>query len=214
MKDKLVHGWGINDVDYAVSITKETSKINGKRKHDILWVCPYYTDWRNMLLRVLSPKYHKIGYSYYNCAIFEEWKYFSNFIKWVDSQPNRDWQNCSLDKDLLVLHNKVYSPETCAYIPTFLNSFLVEGQNRRGRYMLGTSLKKTSKVRPFQSHCSDPFKEQNTYIGTFATELEAHKAWQAKKHEYACQLADLQDDIRVADALRQRYAPDKDWSNK
>jgi len=42
--------------------------------------------------------------------------------------------------------------------------------------------------------------------------LDAHLAWKQQKHEYACLLADLQEDSRVADALRQRYAPDKDWT--
>jgi hypothetical protein len=46
----------------------------------------------------------------------------------------------------------------------------------------------------------------------FPTELEAHKAWQARKHELACMLADLQTDDRIASRLREMYAPDKNWT--
>jgi hypothetical protein len=57
-------------------------------------------------------------------------------------------------------------------------------------------------------------KIKSRHIGYFKTELEAHKAWQARKHEYALQLADLQSDERVAEVLRTKYAPDKDWTNR
>ena len=66
----------------------------------------------------------------------------------------------------------------------------------------------------YRAYCNNPFKDKKLHLGSFITELEAHKAWQAKKHEYALQLADLQEDPRVADALRQRYAPYKDWTNR
>jgi hypothetical protein len=64
----------------------------------------------------------------------------------------------------------------------------------------------------FKGSCGNPFTGEGTYLGYFTDELACHKAWQAKKHEYACQLAELQEDPRVAQALRERYAPDKDWT--
>jgi hypothetical protein len=128
----------------------------------------------------------------------------------VDEQPNRNWMNCHLDKDVLFNDNKEYGPDKVVFISRQVNGFLKVNKKIRGRYMLGASwIKKSGN---FQSHCSDPLGRVNDYIGRFDTELEAHKAWQAKKHEYACDLADLQDDPRVAEALRQRYAPDKDWT--
>lgn len=51
-------------------------------------------------------------------------------------------------------------------------------------------------------------------MGVFPTELEAHLTWQARKHELSCMLADLQTDERIATVLRERYAPDKDWTNR
>jgi hypothetical protein len=154
--------------------------------------------------------------TYKGCTVCNEWKYFSNFIKWVDSQPNRDWQNCAPDKDFLVVGNKHYSPDTVIYIPRSLNVFITDRSNNRGHLMLGVTDKSyNSSKSPFEAKCNNPFTEGGyvgRYLGVFATELQAHKAWQAKKHEYACQLADLQQDPRVAKALRERYAPDKDWT--
>ena len=81
--------------------------------------------------------------------------------------------------------------------------------------MIGCSFHKAT--GKYMSRCMNPFSKyegQGRHIGIFNTELEAHKAWQAKKHEYACQLAELQADPRAAQALRERFAPDKDWTNK
>lgn len=198
-KTKLVGGWGVNDVVYET------------RKNE--WVCPYYAKWRGMIVRCFDLKLQDNHPTYKGCTVCDDWKYLSNFIEWVDSQPNKDWQNCELDKDILVRGNKQYSPDTCLFIPRSLNSFVNGNSKVRGDLMIGVSFIKRSKKNPYRTHCSDPLKTKSKYIGLFPTELEAHKAWQAKKHEYACMLADMQEDPRVADALRQRYAPDKDWTN-
>lgn len=206
----LVQGFGINDVKY--SITK-TENVNGKFK--ITWRCPYYVDWANMLERCYSLKFKERRNTYKDCTICDDWRCLSDFIKWVDSQPNKGWMNCQLDKDLLLLGNKHYSPQTCVYISGSLNSFMIDGNKVRGSCMIGASYQpEGSNKNPYDSKCSNPFTGKADYLGIFPTELEAHKAWQAKKHEHACKLAELQDDPRVADALRQRYAPDKDWTNK
>ncbi len=200
-KNKTVHGWGVNDVDYPV-----------QRKATPKWVCPYYEDWKGMIQRCFDKKFQDRNPAYKDCTVYDEWKYLSNFIKWVDSQPNRGWIHCSLDKDLLSSGNKYYHPETCVYIPLTLNNFINVYGEGRGQLMLGVS-KVMSPVSPSKSQCCDPFKIRRDDLGVFKTEIEAHKAWQQRKHEYACQLAALQQDIRVVDVLQRRYAPDKDWSN-
>ena len=52
-KDKLVFGWGINDVDYAVH---RTEVVNGK--HKIVWTCPYYRKWVSIIARCFDIKLH------------------------------------------------------------------------------------------------------------------------------------------------------------
>jgi len=206
---KLVYGLGVNDVDYVVQI-KQT--VNGKQK--LIWICPYYNKWMGILERC-SFDYHLKHPTYFGCDLHKDWKYLSNFIKWVDSQPNRNWQNCEPDKDLLSKGNKYYAPDTVVFVERRVNNFLTTSSKSRGDYMIGCSFHKAT--GKYMSRCMNPFSKyegQGRHIGIFNTELEAHKAWQAKKHEDACQLADLQEDPRVADALRQRYAPDKDWTKE
>lgn len=207
-----VFGWGINDVNYNTS--KGSYVYEGSvRKWTTFWRCPYYKKWKDMIKRCKSATHLKVEPTYRGCAISEDWKYLSNFIKWVDSQPNKNWQSCVLDKDILNLGSKAYSKDTCVFIESKLNAFILSRDNYRGNLMIGVKIDPSNSSNPFISRCNNPSKCKAEYIGSFRTELEAHKAWQAKKHEYALQLADLQDDPRVADALRQRYSPDKDWTN-
>lgn len=208
MTRKIIEGWGINDADYNISRTA----IVGDRRITI-WVCPYYQKWKDVIVKAHSLKFKLRNPTYINVTVCEEWKYFSNFRKWVDSQPNMDWMNCDLDKDILNVGNKHYSPETCVFVPRNINTFLTDSGRIRGKLMIGVCLKKGLKLNPYQAYCNTGIGGGSAHIGYYSTELEAHKAWQAKKHEYACMLAEKQQDTRVADALRQRYAPDKDWTN-
>jgi hypothetical protein len=203
-KNKLVYGVGINDADYIVQFYSNSNQ-DGTAK---ILSCPYYRRWRGILARCYRK--HKQP-TYAGCSVVHEWKYFSNFKRWVDEQPNRNWQNCDLDKDLLIGGNRLYGPETVVFVSEQVNQFL-KGHTKPSKYLTGANYSKS--YNTFKSRCSDPFKIKPRSVGTFKTEMEAHKAWQNKKHEYACMLADLQEDPRVAQALRERYAPDKDWTNK
>lgn len=55
---------------------------------------------------------------YSGVTVCEEWKLFSNFDAWFDNNYIEGYQ---LDKDLLVHGNKLYSPDTCVFIPGELN---------------------------------------------------------------------------------------------
>ncbi len=201
-----VRGWGINDADYPVSYSSIVDGIM------VTNLCPIYRDWYTMLyrcIRLTKGTPHNLQ-RYTDVTICDEWKYFSNFRRWVlEEQPNKDWVNCELDKDLLKVHNREYGPENCAYLTKKVNTFITI---HRHKLMHGVTYCK----RDGRYYCQlNNLDGQKVYIsGNFQSELECHKTWQAKKHEYACQLADLQDDPRVAKALRERYAPDKDWTNK
>lgn len=198
---KVIHGWGINDVDYNVT---EGVKENGKWR--IVWRCPYYTCWAGMIERAKCLKFKSKHLTYKDCDITEDWKYLSNFIKWVDSQPNRDWVNCVPDKDLLIEGNKLYSTDTVVFVSAGVNGFILDSAAKRGNYLVGVSWH--TKGNKFQAHCKNPLNPKSRkdyYLGLFATELEAHLAWKTKKHEYACTLASLQSDPRVIEALRNRY---------
>lgn len=194
-KNKLVFGVGINDADYVVQPT-----VNGKRGY-----CPFYQAWVSMLSRCYSEKYQDKKPTYIDCSVCNEWLTFSNFKSWMEQ---KDWKGKHLDKDLLIEGNKVYSPTTCIFVDRMTNIFTTDSGASRGQFPIGVCFHK--RVGKFRACCRNPFTKKNENLGYFTCPNQAHLAWKKRKHELACQLADLQTDERVAKVLRDRYTSDKD----
>ncbi len=104
---KLVYGVGVNDADYKVQKFKTE---NGKKIQ--LWICPFYSKWKEMLRRCYSIQEKERSPCYTQASTVEHWHIFSNFKSWMETQ---DWEGKQLDKDLLVKDNKTYGPDTCLF---------------------------------------------------------------------------------------------------
>lgn len=189
-KKSLVFGVGINDLTRAI-VWRE----NGKRI-----ICPIYRIWQNMLGRCYDEDQHKRLPSYKDCTVIEDWVYLSKFESWLKTQ---DWEGKQLDKDILFLGNKVYSPETCVFVDAKLNTFLVDRASARGLYPIGVEWQKHR--GKFRARCSNPFIAKIEHLGYFEDPQEAHLVWKKRKHELALIYAEQQTDPRVAEALRTRY---------
>lgn len=185
-----VYGVGINDADYPVA-----RKVRGRQI-----ICPIYSTWRNMIKRCYCKKYLASKPTYIGCSVCDEWLIFSNFKSWMDKQ---DWQGKQLDKDIIKIGNKVYSPETCAFVDRGTNMFLVDAGAIRGNYHAGVYL--YGRYNKFSVNCGNPFTKKRDFLGYFDCEKQATAAYIAKKKEHAIRLAGLQTDKRVADALMSLY---------
>lgn len=141
--------------------------------------------------------------SYKGCTVCDEWLKFSNFKAWMEQQ---DWQGKQLDKDIIKPGNTIYCPEFCAMVCKLTNSFVVDKKSCRGKYPLGVHFCIRSKK--FAAQCGDTFagKHKSIRIGYYNTPEEAHRAYLAVKHELAIELAEIQTDKRVAEALVNRYS--------
>lgn len=198
---KKVYGVGVNDADYVtrdVEITKD-SEGNGKRK--IVWSCPYYGRWSSMLGRCYSKRLHKDRPSYSDCAVVPEWLSFMSFRAWMMEQ---EWEGKHLDKDLLVPHNKLYSPETCIFITQKVNGFIT-GQDRQPNELpIGVGITKEGKFRATARERSGTKRTKRLLIVSDCP-VECHSVWLADKVRRAKLLAAEQDDTKVAEALVDRY---------
>ena len=194
---KLVWGVGINDVPEPTRIIEV---VNGK---EVYGIDPVYKHWHSMLARVYSKDAIARRPLYGNCSVREDWHIFSNFKRWVEIQDPAD--GYVLDKDILIKGNKVYSPESCVFVPKALNGFLTLNNAKRNGTLLGVSWHKRD--QHWRSRVMNPFTLQEERLGSFSTELEAHLAWKRRKHEIACMWADKQKDPRLSKALRTRFLP-------
>lgn len=200
MKKSLVYGIGINNAGYAVKKYEEFGYEDGKQKSKLIWSCPYHETWTSMLRRCYSVKYQDRFPTYKDCTVSDEWLSFSNFRSWMMTQ---NWEGKELDKDLLIKGNKIYSPDTCVFVSQAVNSFTIESGATRGKWLIGVCWHKRD--GKFQSYCSNPFTHKKDHLGYYTTEQEAHAAWLKRKLEIAHELAAIQTDERVAQALIERY---------
>lgn len=195
-RKKLVCGRGHNDADYVVH---RLGRANGKWK--IIWTCPYYRTWVNMLRRCFKD----IGYE--GCIVCKEWLTFSNFRLWMRTQQwirftdACDIETLHLDKDFLSgeKRGKLYSPDVCVFVPASLNKFLIDSRKSRGNCPLGVFF--NQKMKKYIAQISNPFTEKYENLGCFDTPDEAQLAYIIRKTEFAARLAAEQTDARIAQAL-------------
>ena len=198
---KLVWGVGVNDLGYRVQVWEELPKNGGKRVRKPVFTCEYYSVWKSMLTRCYSEKYLERNPSYIGTSVCNEWLYASAFRKWMEQQ---DWRDKCLDKDIIAPRNKLYSPETCAFVLPATNLFVIANDASRGDYPIGVYLRKpTGKYR---AQCQNPFTGKYESLGYFSTPEEAHEAWRKRKHELAQLVAATESDPRVVEALKKRYS--------
>lgn len=184
---KNVFNVGVNDVGYSVH---QTTVLNGKQV--ITWSCPYYKKWYNMLRRCYDSKFLVKNPTYIGCYVDPDWLYLSNFIKWVDRQPNRNWEKCDLDKDLLVKGNKFYSENTCIFITSTLNNFIVNiSKDVKGYYF---------KDGKFYARCRNHLTKKTEHLGAFSCEVSAKSRWKSRKIEIGLLLC-LDECMEVRSAL-------------
>ncbi len=199
--NKLVYGVGVNDLPYRTQVWEWVTKNGGKRIRKLVFRCKYYTVWMNMLTRCYSKKYLESQPSYIGTSVCSEWLYATEFKKWMEQQ---DWSGKSLDKDIIVPGNKLYSPGTCAFVLKATNLFVTARDASRGAYPIGVDLSKH--IGKYRAQCQNPFTEKNENLGYFSTQEEAHEAWRKRKHELAQLVAATESDPRVVEALKKRYS--------
>ena len=202
--NKLVFGVGVNDLDYRTHVYEHVTKDGGERVRKPVFICKYYTAWRDMLTRCYSKKFLESKPSYIGTSVCSEWLSATAFKKWMEKQ---DWQGKCLDKDIIVPKSKLYSPDTCAFVLNETNSFVTARDASRGEYPVGVCLyKPTGKYR---AKCGNPFTGKQESLGYFSTPEEAHEAWRKHKHDLAQLVAAKESDLRVVEALQKRYSIDE-----
>ena len=198
---RLIMGVGIKDITYKVKI----SRLVGN-KNIVIWRCPYYNRWEKMLKRCYSNNYHLSNPTYKDCTVCEEWLTFSNFRGWMEKQQ---FEGMELDKDILTIGNKVYSPTTCVFVHKKVNAFLLEGGSSK-ELPLGVSWHR--KDKKFRARARNPISGCAEYLGNFSETRTAHIAWCNRKLKFIDLLVEegYCTEGVISEALRYRFEFMKD----
>ena len=160
---KLVYGVGINSKEYP-------SWVNGKTTKE-------YRLWGDLLKRCYCPKYQEKQPTYKGCSISENFKSYSYFCEWCQNQIGFNQKGFQIDKDLILKGNKVYSEDTCLFLPRELNSLLITCKAVRGTLPLGVCTHQGRLM--VKCHTST-----SRHIGYFNTVGEAFQAYKEVKEAF------------------------------
>lgn len=115
--------------------------------------------------------YGKVG-----VKVCDEWHSFYNFEKWyLDNYYEIDGEYVALDKDILVKHSRLYSPETCLIVPFKINGIFVHKSNGNMRGIRKVGNKYEVKIRnPLEN-------SKNMYFGRYDDVETAQKVYNSNK---------------------------------
>jgi hypothetical protein len=146
-----------------------TSKNNGK-------INKIYDIWIGMLKRCYSEKFHIKQSTYKNCIVDGRWYNFQVFGDWFEENYREGFE---LDKDILKKGNKIYSPETCCFVPREINSLMLSCNKMRGIYPIGVSKTGNGKFK-----ASYRARGKQITIGRYNNTKEAFEAYKEAKENY------------------------------
>lgn len=139
--------------------------------------------WRGMISRCYNEKdMSYINYGLRGVRVCKEWHNFQNFLRWYKSHYVEGYE---LDKDLTVFGNKEYSDHTCSFVPSLINTILLNRRGGRGPYPVGVTLHKPT--GKYLASCNRYGESVN--LGSHSTPERAFRAYKEFKERYVKEVA-------------------------
>lgn len=139
-----------------------------------------YRRWQCMIKRCYGIKEQQKHPTYKDCFVCEEWHLYSNFKKWFEDPENGYQDGYQLDKDILVKGNKVYSPQTCCFVPQRINTIVCK--SRRG--VLGVSINKNGLIVATLGK-----QGKSCHLGSYKSIEEAFETYKREKEKHIMEVA-------------------------
>ena len=140
----------------------------------------YCKIWRGMLSRCYDKKTQERNPTYKGVEVCKEWWNYQNFAKWCRDNFVEGWQ---LDKDILCPTCKVYSPETCSFVPYEINN-LYKQIARENKIPTGVNPRRGGYV------ANITIDRKNKFLGDFDTKEEASQAYNRIKEQHIKKIAE------------------------
>lgn len=146
-----------------------------------------YGVWVRMLCRCYNKSSKTRQPTYKDCTVSKNFLNFQYFAEWCNQQIGFGLKDYQLDKDILVKGNKVYSEDTCVFVPREINFLLLDHAARRGDYPIGVSYNKGNDK--FQASLSKYGKVFN--LGYFPTAEQAAQCYREAKEAHVKVIAEF-----------------------
>lgn len=164
-----------------------------------------YNIWHNLLKRCYSEDYHSRCSTYRECEVSDNFKYYPYFKEWCNKQVGFNAADASgkrfaLDKDILVKGNKIYSENTCCFVPQEINGLLINTMYKNREKTIGVCT--NNNVEGYYVSCKND--RGILLYEMFTTPEEAFLAYKQAKELHIKEVANKwkdQIDPRVYNAL-------------
>ena len=164
---------------------KYKTRENGKQTDE-------YRIWYNMLMRCYDPKIYEKYPTYKGCAVEEYLLNFQHMGEWIEENYYEvPGEKMCLDKDILHKGNKIYSRETCIFVPERINTLFVKCNKSRGKDPIGVSPRASGN---YLAYCNNGYGKQIP-LGTYSTKEEAFKVYKECKEKIIKETIDLYEGI-------------------
>lgn len=151
--------------------------------------------WKGVTRRCLLKSQKILQPTYEDVTVCDEWLNFQNFAEWCNQQNGfhsltDSGENFQLDKDILVKGNKIYSPDTCCFVPREINNLFTLRKRCRGELPLGVRKFYVKSKQGFRYTISFNIPEKTKSGKTFDTPEEAFYCYKNAKESYIKSLAE------------------------
>ena len=159
---------------------KYKTRENGKKTDE-------YIIWCGILRRCYDPKLHERESTYKNCTVEGYLLNFQHMGEWIDKNYYEiPGEQMCLDKDILCKGNKVYSRETCIFVPERINLLFTKCDNRRGDSPIGVTPRESGNYQVF---CNKGYGK-NVCLGTYSTKEDAFNVYKEYKEKLIKEIID------------------------
>ena len=152
---------------------KYKAKENGK-------ITDEYIIWHDMLKRCYDPNFHKKESTYEKCEVEDYLFNFQYMGEWInDNYYEVPGEVMCLDKDILCKGNKIYSRDTCIFVPQRINLLFTKCDKARGKDPIGVDQLPSGNYRV---RCND-INGKRINLGTYLNKEEAFKVYKQYKEK-------------------------------
>ena len=146
-------------------------KENGKHTDE-------YKIWYHMLERCYDPKHQEKRPRYKDCKVEDYLLNFQHMAEWINKNYYEiPGERMHLDKDILCKDNKIYSRETCIFVPQRINTLFTKRDNARGKNPIGVYEISSGN---YVAQCSNGYGKQIN-LGVYSTKEEAFQVYKEYK---------------------------------
>ena len=151
-----------------------------------------YKIWHGMLQRCYCPKYQEKYPTYKDCKVEEHLLNFQHMGEWLEENYYEvPGERMHLDKDILCKGNKVYSRDTCIFVPERINVLFTKCDKTRGDCPIGMCLSSSGN---YQVECHDGYGK-SVYLGVYSTKEEAFEVYKNYKEKVIKEVIDSYEGI-------------------